>query len=304
MNIIFIVGPTGVGKSAVALELSKRVNGEIVSCDAMQVYDQVKIASNCPTPEEEKLIPHHLVGCVPIQEEFDVSRFYKMALSSIEIIIQKGKIPLVCGGSGMYMQVLLDGIFDSTAKDEVLRQQLFKQAQEKGPEYLHKMLMAKDPASAAKIHANDQKRLVRALEVFHKEQRPISELNKQRQGLWGKYNIWIYGLRMERDLLYGRINTRVDQMISQGLVEEIKALDKVVLSKTAEKIIGISEIRSYLSGEKTLEQAVELIKQNTRRYAKRQMTWFRKESRIEWIDLSPDFKPSDIADKIFSLCIL
>ncbi|MBF0478363.1 MAG: tRNA (adenosine(37)-N6)-dimethylallyltransferase MiaA [Candidatus Omnitrophica bacterium] len=299
-RIVFIVGPTGVGKSAVAIDLAQQINGSIISCDAMQVYDHIRIASNRPSPIEEQSIKHHLTGCVPIEADFDVSRFYKLALGAIEEIREAKKIPVVCGGSGMYAQILLDGIFEESGKDDVLRQELFGLAQEKGLDALYQMLVEKDPDAAKKIHPHDLKRIVRGLEVGIKEKKPISQLQKQRSGLWDQYAIKIFGLRMEREALYDRINRRVDQMLKDGLVEEISALKNISLSSTAEKIIGVQEIRKYLSGQCSLEQAAEEMKQNTRRYAKRQMTWFRKEKRIEWIDLENNYNVEKVGEKIYA----
>ena len=297
-KIIFIVGPTAVSKSDIALHLAKNIKTEIVSCDAMQVYKETCIATNKPSKAILKKIRHHLIDVVSVDEEFDVVRFNNLAVAAIYNIHERKKIPLVVGGSGLYMQVLLDGIFQGPPKDEKLREILTQQIHDHGNEYLYEKLKKVDAKAAGKIHVHDTKRIIRALEVFMKEQKPFSELQQKREGLWGKYIIYIFGLNRERKELYEIINRRVEQMFDDGLIEEIKKVSKLKLSQTALRIIGVREVRGYLNGEYDLARAKELMKTNTRRYAKRQLTWFKKDKRVEWFLIASKDSIENIVDSI------
>ena len=283
-TIIFIVGPTAVGKSELALALAQEIRGEIISCDSMQVYREISIANNKPSQKNLTKIPHHLINIISVKEEFDVVRFNDLAIQAIKDIHKRQRVPIIVGGSGLYMQVLLDGIFKGTSKDEALRLRLLKEK----PENLYQRLKDIDPKAALKIHANDTKRIVRALEVWEKEGQAISQLQSKRQGLWGNYDIFIFGLTRDREQLYGMINQRVEDMFKEGLVDEVKKISSLRLSQTAERIIGVREVEGYLKGKYDLNHAKELMKMNTRRYAKRQGTWFKKEKRIEWFDLTTE----------------
>lgn len=297
-KIIFIVGPTAVGKSDVAYNIAKKIQGEIISCDSMQVYKEIDIANNKPPQDILKEIPHYLVSMLSIQKEFDVSQFNDLALQSISDIHARGKVPVIVGGSGMYMQVLLDGIFKGGVKNEALRKDLKEQAKQYGNQYLYDRLKEMDPAAAGKIHPNDVRRVIRALEVCISEEAPISQLQKDREGLWGCYEISLFALNRERKELYDRINQRVEEMFRQGVIDEISALDGVVWSKTASKIIGVQEVQSVLRSECSLEEAKEAMKMNTRHLAKRQLTWFQKDKRLEWITMIPDDKPKTLSEEI------
>lgn len=297
-RIFFIVGPTAVGKTDIAVCLAQKIQGEIISCDAMQVYREMDIASNKPAVEVLKRIPHHLINVVSVQEEFDVARFNQLALEAIGDIHARHRVPVIVGGSGLYMQILLDGIFSGGAKNEDLRQAFRHQAQVAGPQALYAQLVAKDSRAAAKIHPNDLKRIIRALEINMTRDKPISELQKNREGLWGKYHITLFALNRDREDLYRRIEQRVDSMFERGLVDEIKKFNGIAWSQTAEGIIGVREINGYLKGEYPLDRARELIKQNTRRLAKRQLTWFRKEQRLRWLMLQPQDQPETIVERM------
>lgn len=279
-EIIFIAGPTGVGKSAAALVLAKKIGGEIVSCDAMQVYREVNIASDKPSAQDRRRVMHHMLDVVSATEEFNAGQYCCLAIAAIDDIRRRGKTPIVVGGSGMYMAVLLDGIFESQAKDESLRQQL----RAKDTAALHTQLQQADPQAAAKIHPNDQKRLVRALEVIMLTGRPISQLHKEREGLWGRHPVKIFGLNRPREELYKLVEDRIDRMFEQGLIEEVRALLKLKLSLTASTLIGIPEVAGYLNNEYDLARARYLLKLNSRHYAKRQLTWFRRDERIQWVE--------------------
>lgn len=282
-TIIFIVGPTAVGKTDIAFDLAKAINGEIISCDAMQVYKEINIASNKPPAFMLKKIPHHLMNIISIKEDFDVAQFNRLTQVAIQHIFQSDHIPIIVGGSGMYMQILLDGVFEGKGRNEALREELRCQAKEKGVESLHGILKEKDPQASLKIHPHDLRRIIRALEVAELEQKPISVLQKSRKGFWGQHDIRIFGLNRERSDLYRRIDARVEEMFEQGLVDEIRSLSGCSWSLTADRIIGVREIQGYLRGEHDLERAKYLIKLNTRHLAKKQLTWFRKEKRIHWL---------------------
>lgn len=298
-KIIFIVGPTAVGKTDIAFRLAKEINGEIISCDAMQVYKEINIASNKPPAFMLKGIPHHLMNIISIEEDFDVARFNQLVQEAIKEIHKKNRAPIIVGGSGMYMQILLDGIFEAKGKrDDSLREQLKQEAQEKGTQFLYDVLQKKDPQAALKIHPNDLRRIIRALEVIVSEKESFSSLQRKRQGLWGKYTIPIFGLTRERKELYQRIESRVEKMFKEGIVEEIKNLRLVQWSPTADRIIGVREIQGYLRGEYDMERAKYLMKLNTRHLAKKQLTWFRKEKRIHWFVMNFNETNESVVEKI------
>jgi len=297
-KIIFIVGPTGVGKTAVSLVLAKRLKTEIVSCDSMQVYQEINIASNKPSTKILKEIPHHLINAVSITKEFDVVSFRKKAVEALNKIHKKNKIPIIVGGSGLYMQILLDGIFKGPKKNERLRQELESEARQKGNQVIYQRLQEFDPRAAAKIHLHDRKRIIRALEVFLTARKPISELQKNRRGLWGKFDIKIFALNRDRQELYKSIDKRVEWMFQDGLVGEIQGLLPKKWSRTAEGLLGIKEVRGYLKGEYDLEKAKYLLKLNTRHYAKRQLTWFRKDKRIQWMTIDKENSVTKVVSNI------
>ena len=298
-QIIFLVGPTAVGKSEVAVCLAEKINAEIISCDSMQIYKGMDIITSKPSLALRKKIPHHLIDAVSPAAEYNVSRYRRAALKKIKEVIERKKTPLFVGGTGLYMSILIDGIFKAKAEDKNIRERLYKEAKQKGNEYLYVKLKKVDPEAAVKIHPNDTKRIVRALEVFQATGKPISYLQKQRIGLAEKYQVRIFCLDIKRDKLYKRINERVEKMFSRGLEREVKELLKKRLSKTATFAIGIKELKGYFDGLYGLEEAKRLMKRNTRQYAKRQLTWFRKDKRINRINIKEEEKPKDIAKKIW-----
>ncbi|MCX5713503.1 MAG: tRNA (adenosine(37)-N6)-dimethylallyltransferase MiaA [Candidatus Omnitrophica bacterium] len=303
-QIIFIVGPTAVGKTAVAACLARKIKGEIISCDSMQVYKGMDILASKPSDALRKNIPHHLISVVSPQEEYNVARYRKSALFQLKDILKRGKTPIFCGGTGLYLSVLVDGIFDAKPENKKIRQRLYRQALARGSANLYKRLQKIDSRAATKIHPNDTKRIVRALEVFEATGRPISELQAERKGLADEYDVRIFCLDIERDRLYDRINKRVDKMFRLGLVKEVKKLLKLKLSRTARFAIGVREIKDYLEGRFDLEQAKELIKRNTRWYAKRQLTWFRKDERIQWLNIDIKEKPQTVAGRLIEWNVL
>lgn len=295
---MFLVGPTAVGKTAVAAILARRLNAEIISCDSMQIYKQMDIITSKPTVALRKRIRHRLIDIAEPVKEYDVSRYRRQALENIRQVIKAGKLPLFVGGTGLYMSVVIDGIFKAKAEDKNIRSRLYNEAEAKGSRYLYKRLLKIDPTAAAKIHPHDTRRIVRALEVFKDTGKPISLLQRQRKGLKDKYNIAIFCLNMERGELYRRIDQRVERMFRQGLVAEAKKLLKLNLSRTAGCALGLGELRGYFAGLYDLNETKDLLKRNTRRYAKRQLTWFRKDKRINWINILRGAKPRKIAQRI------
>jgi len=296
--VVAIVGPTAVGKSKAALILAEKFAGEIVSCDAMQVYREINIVSNKPSPEEQAAAVHHLIDIVSVEDEFNVAAFNNKALQTIEEIDSRDSVPIIVGGSGMYLQVLMDGIFEESRSDEDLRVKLKEEAEEKGWKEMHTRLKQVDPDAASKIHPNDKRRVIRALEICLLEERPFSEVKQKRQGIWGTRDIFIFGLNNEREALYNDINLRVDRMFDRGLVEEIRSLEGLSLSRTAKGLIGIPEIQGFLQEDYDEDEAKYLMKLHTRHFAKRQLTWFRKDERINWIMKSEFADDSAIVEMI------
>lgn len=296
--IIFIVGPTAIGKSDIALSLAKQINAEIISCDSMQIYKGMDIITSKPTLSQRKKVQHHLLDIVKPNSEYNVSLFRTQALKKIKQVHKIKKIPLLVGGTGLYMTVLVDGIFKDQANDEAIRSRLFQQANLLGRQYLYERLQNVDPAAAQKIHPHDLKRIIRALEVYQITGKPISVLQKTRKGLSQDYNLFMFCLNMERVLLYQRIDERVEKMFRQGLVAEVKRLLGFSLGRTAGYAIGIKEVKGYLQGSYDLAESKRLMQRNTRLYAKRQLTWFRKDKRIIWVDVAAEEQPSIVARRI------
>lgn len=301
-KVFFLAGPTASGKTEVAVHLAKKLGAEIVSCDSMQIYKGMDIITSKPCRAEIKKIAHHLISVVAVTTSFDVSRYRALALAKMRDILKRGKIPLFVGGTGLYMSVLLDGIFKQGRPDLPLRLKLEKQATKKGCPYLYSRLRTVDPEAAARIHAHDLRRIIRALEVFYSTGQPISQLQRQRRGIAADYDARIFCLNPDRRQLYRRIDARAEEMFKKGLVREVKKLLKSRLSRTASSAIGIRELKAYFEGRHSLEEAKRLIKLNTRRYAKRQLSWFRRDKRIRWIDIGEADRPKPIAGRIWKEC--
>lgn len=297
-TIIFIVGPTGAGKTEIAIKLAPEINAEIASCDSMQIYKKMNIISQKPSQTLRRKIKHYLIDIISPEEEYNVADYQKQATLKIKDILKSGKVPLFVGGTGLYMNVLLEGLFHEDRKNRKIRNRLYSQVKEYGKEKFYERLIQVDPKAALKIHPNDVRRMIRALEVYEATKIPISELQRERGGIIRDYDVKIFCLNRERNELYKRIEARVDRMFRQGLIKEVKSLLDLKLSKTASQAIGIKEIRGYLEGQYDLGEAKRLIKRNTRQYAKRQLTWFRKDKRINWIGIADNEKSEDIANKI------
>jgi tRNA dimethylallyltransferase len=286
-KLLVVVGPTGSGKSDLALRLALEIDAEIVNADSMQVYRGLDIGTAKPGPEDLACVPHHLLGTVAPQVNFSASDFRNAAVEAIADIERRGKRVIVVGGTGLYIRALLDGLVDSPEGDPELRLQF---ADLSGQQLLERLQQV-DPETAARLHPNDRVRLVRALEVFSQTGRPISAFRGE-HGFAGSYfDTLKIGIQVERQELYQRINGRVDRMVENGLVTEVAGLLATGLSREfkAMRSIGYKEISAYLEGELTLDQAVALIKRDSRRYAKRQMTWFSKENDIYWLEYPKSF---------------
>jgi len=298
-SIIFIVGPTSSGKSKVAVELAKRIGGEIFSCDSMQVYRDMDVINQAPAEEIMSGVKHHIVRVIPPEEEFSAAKFAQMAEQAVGSIISSGKVPIGAGGTGLYIKSLVDGIFESPPKDPGLRERLKQTAAQNGKEYLHVQLEKIDPETAGKLHPNDLRRVIRAFEVYELTGRTIHDKKSEKEGIAKKYEIRMFGLSLPRKILYDRINSAVDNMFERGIVKEVESLRGRALSLTAGKALGIKEVSSFFDGKRSVEEAKEELKRNTRKYAKRQLTWFRADGRVEWLDADRD--PGEIAEEIRKL---
>lgn len=285
--LIILSGPTAVGKTALSIELAKRVNGAIISADSMQVYKYMDIGSAKIMPEEMDGVKHYLIDELDPADEFNIVVFQQKAKAALEEIYANGQIPIVAGGTGFYIQALLYDIdFDNQDCDESYRNELELIAKEQGNEVLHKMLEEIDPTSAQKIHANNIKRVIRALEFYHLTGKPISEHNEAEHNKQSPYNFAYFVLTDDRNNLYKRIDMRVDIMLENGLVDEVKRLKEKGYHRDMVSMqgLGYKEILDYLDGKCTLEEAVYVLKRETRHFAKRQLTWFRRERDVIWLD--------------------
>lgn len=301
-RIIMVVGPTGIGKTAFALYLAKHLDAEIIGGDSVQVYRYMDIGSAKPTAEEQKAVPHHMIDILDPDADFDAAIFTERADQAIDRIRQKGKIPIVAGGTGFYLKALEKGLFRSDPPDQKHREKFRKIAREKGTPYLFKILSEKDPASASRIHPNDLYRIIRCLETQEKEEIPMSALQKQHGFSEKRYHALKIGLNMERKSLYRRIDERVDMMISQGFVEEVKGLLEKGYAPELRSMqaIGYRHICAYLTGNLEWIEAVRTLKRDTRRFAKRQMTWFSKDPEIHWLGPEEKEKGLDLAFSLLS----
>ncbi len=299
--VIVVLGPTASGKTALAIELAKAYDGEIVSADSMQIYKGMDIATAKPTEQEMSEVPHHLIGFVDPDKRFSVAEYVEAAKNVIFDIHSRGKLPIICGGTGLYINSLVDNIkFDDTSEDFELREKYLKIAKEKGNHYLWEMLKSVDERSALGIHENNVTRVIRALEVYEKSGKTISEAKDISRAEPSPFNPFFIGLNFsDRQILYNRINDRVDKMTLLGLIDEARqAYSNGNSMKTAHQAIGYKELIPYFEGESDLETCLDKIKQETRRYAKRQLTWFRRDTRINWINCDEFGDIKKISEKI------
>lgn len=303
--MVILTGPTAVGKTALSIALAKQIDGAVISADSMQVYKHMNIGSAKIMPQEMQGVKHYLIDELEPSEEFNVVRFVELAKKYMQEIYAEGKIPIIVGGTGFYIQALLYDIdFDEQECDEEYRRELEKLAKEKGAEFLHGMLREVDPESAEAIHANNIKRVIRALEFYHLSGRKISEHNEKERQKTSPYNFAYFVLTDDREKLYANIEKRVDIMVERGLVEEVTYLKKMGCHSgmVAMQGLGYKEILDYLDGNSTLAEAVYIIKRETRHFAKRQLTWFRREHDVIWLDKGVyGYDENQILEKILSI---
>ena len=285
-KVIVICGPTASGKTGLSIELAKKVNGEIVSADSMQIYKEMDIGTAKPTKEEQQGIKHYLIDFVSPEERYSVADYKKEAKKAIEEIIQKGKIPIVVGGTGLYVDSLIYGIeYADIEFDKNYREKLEKRVQKEGLEKLYEEAKKIDPIAIEKISQNDEKRILRILEIYKATGKNKTEQEEESRKNPPKYDYQVYALKWEREALYERINKRVDIMIKQGLIEEVKKiLQTHKVFPTAMQGLGYKEVVEYIAGDLTKQEMIEKLKRDTRRYSKRQMTWFRKNKQTIWLD--------------------
>lgn len=294
-KLLVITGPTAVGKSAVAVAVAKKTGGEIISADSVQVYRGLNIGAAKPSLTERETVPHHLIDIVAPSQNYTVAHFQRQATTLITDLQKQGKLPILVGGTGLYLRALVKGYaFAENAEDEILRLRLRQEAKDLSPEVLHGKLASVDPQTAAKLHPNDLRRVIRALEVYEKSQQSISEqlAATPQENI---YDTLFFCLTMPRELLYNKIEARVEEMLAAGLVDEVRKLLASGVSPKAKSMqsLGYKQIVAYLLGELSLEAAVVEIKRDTRRFAKRQLTWFRRERELIWLDLAEYNDSSD-----------
>ena len=301
--LIVVAGPTASGKTSLGVELAKRLDGEVVSADSMQIYQGMDVASAMPTEDEMQGIPHHMIKFLPQGERYSVAAYCERANQCIADIVSRGKQPILVGGTGLYINSLVDNIsFTEEETDLELRSKLNKRLEEEGAEALLHELASVDPESAARLHINDSKRIVRALELYYQTGVTITEQTKLSRQSGSPYNPLIIGLNArDREFLYERINRRVGIMAQNGLVEEAKLC--IGSEKgTAAQAIGHKELMPYFSGEMSLDEALDNLRMQTRRYAKRQLTWLRRDERVNWLYIDDYASFDELADIAFNLC--
>lgn len=287
-KIIAVAGPTASGKTAMAIEIARKFDGEVVSCDSMQIYKFMDIGTAKPDKNELELARHHMIDIVHPGEKCSVADFVKLARACIDDIIRRDKLPILAGGTGLYMDSVLENIvFEDFGNDPEFRDEMQKLADANGVEAVHKLLEEKDPEAADKIHPNNLRRVIRALEVCHLTGKTFTQVNQESRHE-PVYDALILGIDTEREVLYDRINKRVDEMMKNGLLEEVQNLKNMGISRdtTAMQAIGYKEMLEFLEGRDSLEEAIEKIKMESRRYAKRQLTWFRRNNKIQWVSTS------------------
>ncbi len=300
--LICLVGPTAVGKTEIAIQLAQQLDAEIVSLDSRQIYREMDIGTAKPTADQQRAIPHHLIDCVDVDQPFSVAEYQRLADVTIAEIWERSKRVMAVGGAGLYFRGIIDGLFDGPGADVEIRAKLQREADEHGNVALHERLRQCDPEAADRVHPNNLVRVIRALEVYELTGKPISALQQQWKMEEPRYSFRAFGLDMPREVLYRRIEDRVDLMVEAGLVEEVKGLlDRgYPRNCVAMQSFGYKELIDYVDGVRTLDEAIALLKQNTRRFAKRQLTWFRNDPRIEWIDISRFSSVEGIVDNLLA----
>ncbi len=297
-KVAVVIGPTASGKTDLSIYLAKKLNGEVISGDSMQIYRGLDIGTAKVTKEEMEGVPHHLIDIKNPDESFSAAEFQSLAREKIKDINARGKLPIICGGTGLYIQsVLYHYHFSKEGTDEAIRGKLEAEASEIGAEALHEKLRKIDPETADSFHPNNVRRTIRALEIYHTTGQPVSK--REKTTVDHPFKSAVFGLTMERDVLYRRINKRVDQMMESGLLNEAKMLyDLNLKNAPAVQAIGYKEFFPYFRGDQPLEEAVDTLKQNSRRYAKRQLTWFRNKMELDWIDVTDESARSEKKQQI------
>lgn len=298
-TVIVIVGPTASGKTALALHVAQLVSAEVISADSRQIYKHLNIGTAKPAPCELELVPHHFIDALEPDRKFNAGDFQEQGRKVIAEILERKKLPVIVGGTGLYVQAIIDGFFEQPEISGEVREQLEKRLKREGQEVLYKELQSVDPESAAAMDATKYRRVIRALEVFYETGTPISEFHRQ-HNVKKIYHTKYFGLNWERSKLYERINSRVDKMLANGFLDEVKQLRKMGFDDRFQSLqtVGYKEAFAFLRNEISKERMIELMKQNTRRFAKRQMTWFRREQRITWFDIAGEDQIPEIAENI------
>ncbi len=301
--LLVVVGPTASGKTGLSIRLAKALDGEIISADSMQVYKEMSIGTAKPTPEEQEGVPHHLVDVLGLGETFSVAQYAQRAREAIAGVHSRGKLPILTGGTGLYVNAVVDNItFSPAPSDEGLREELRRTAEREGNGAVLEILRGIDPETAATLHENNLGRVIRAIEVYRTTGVTMAEQVRRSRQEPSPYDVCIIGLSYgDRQALYDRIGLRVDQMLRDGLLEEAERILSSPLSVTSAQAIGYKELRGYFSGECSLEEAAENIKRETRRYAKRQLTWFRRDARIQWILCDKAGGPGGVLDRAMEI---
>lgn len=301
--VIAVVGPTASGKTSLSIEIAKRFSGQVVSADSMQIYEKMNIATAKPTLEEMQGIPHHLIGFQPIDKKFSVAEYVSLANECINKIHNAGDLPVIAGGTGLYVDSLLQNIqFSKEENNEEIRKELTLLFDEKGAEYMLSKLREIDPETANRLHLKDKSRIIRALEIYKLTGKTMTEQKVISREEETPYDVMYIGINYrDRNVLYDRINLRVDLMIENGLLGEAKEFYDTSSDTTACQAIGYKELAPYFNGEKELSECVEKLKQETRHYAKRQLTWFRKNENINWIYPDDYSNPEDLYNSVFSM---
>ena len=284
--VVVVLGPTASGKTSLGIEIAERFGGEIVSADSMQIYENMDIATAKPTADELNRVKHHLIGFVPVGEKFSVAKYKEKATQAIDDILSRGKLPVVVGGTGLYIDTLVKNTEFLDYKESDIREKLESRCEQEGIESLYIELKNIDPETADRLHINDNKRIIRALEVYYSTGKTITQQDEESHLIESKYRWCLIGLRAEdRQYLYDRINLRVDKMLEEGLIEETERFFDSEVSATAAQAIGYKELKPYIDSLVSLNTAVEKLKMESRRYAKRQLTWFRRNNDIHWLDI-------------------
>ena len=298
-TVIIILGPTGVGKTVFSILLAKALNTEIISADSMQVYSCMDLGTAKPSPAELREVPHHLISILPPEETFSAGLFKEKAAEIIKELHKKNKVPLIAGGTGLYIRSLTMGLFEGPGADRLLRKDLMEEEKRFGKGHLFNKLESLDPEAARKIEPNDLRRIIRALEVSLKERKVISEIRRQSTRALD-YDFIKIGLTRDRKELYRLIEERVDRMMRDGLLEETERLLKMKPDRTAMQALGYKEVRLYIDGKVDLAEAVRLTKKRTKMFAKRQFTWFKKETGINWVDITGVMDAKEIFAKVLN----